>query len=77
MFDISTFQRLSASLFIGARARVRDAREANTQWVKNKPSHSRLSGWFSKTTTDKLQEVFETLLKTDQDKKRKDKLRVD
>ena len=36
-----------------------------------------LSGWFSKTTTDKLQEVFETLLSTDQDKKRKDKLRVD
>jgi hypothetical protein len=35
-----------------------------------------LGGWFSKTTTDKLQEVFETLFKTDQDKKRKDKLDV-
>lgn len=33
-----------------------------------------LGGWFSKTTTDKLQEVFEILLKTDQDRKRKDKL---
>jgi hypothetical protein len=33
-----------------------------------------LSGWFSKTTTDKLQEVFETLFKTDQDKQRQDKL---
>ena len=33
-----------------------------------------LGGWFSKTTTDKLQEVFETLFKTDEDKKRKDKL---
>ena len=39
MFDIPTFQRLSASLFIGARA-DEDAVEANTQWVKNKPSHS-------------------------------------
>lgn len=34
-----------------------------------------LAGWFSKTTADKLQEVFETLFKTDGDKKRKDKLR--
>lgn len=34
-----------------------------------------LGGWFSKTTTDKLQEVFETLFKTDEDKKRKDKLK--
>ena len=34
-----------------------------------------LGGWFSKTTTDKLQEVFETLFKTDQDSKRKDKLK--
>ena len=33
-----------------------------------------LGGWFSKITTDKLQEVFETLFKTDEDKKRKDKL---
>jgi len=33
-----------------------------------------LGGWFSKTTTDKLQEVFETLFKTDEDAKRKDKL---
>ena len=33
-----------------------------------------LGGWFSKTTTDKLQEVFETLFKTDADKQRKDKL---
>ena len=33
-----------------------------------------LGGWFSKTTTDKLQEVFATLFKTDEDKKRKDKL---
>lgn len=33
-----------------------------------------LGGWFSKTTTDKLQEVFETLFKTDEDDKRKDKL---
>ncbi len=33
-----------------------------------------LGGWFSKTTTDKLQEVFETLFKTDADKDRKDKL---
>jgi len=33
-----------------------------------------LGGWFSKTTTDKLQEVFETLFKTDEDKHRKDKL---
>lgn len=33
-----------------------------------------LAGWFSKTTTDKLQEVFETLFKTDEDRKRKDKL---
>ena len=34
-----------------------------------------LGGWFSKITTDKLQEVFETFFKTDQDKQRKDKLR--
>jgi hypothetical protein len=33
-----------------------------------------LGGWFSKTTADKLQEVFETLFKTDEDKNRKDKL---
>jgi hypothetical protein len=33
-----------------------------------------LGGWFSKTTTDKLQEVFETLFKTEEDSKRKDKL---
>ena len=33
-----------------------------------------LGGWFSKTATDKLKEVFDTLLKTDEDKKRKDKL---
>lgn len=33
-----------------------------------------LGGWFSKTTTDKLQEVFETLFKTDEDRHRKDKL---
>ncbi len=33
-----------------------------------------LGGWFSKTATDKLQEVFETLFKTDQDKQRYDKL---
>lgn len=36
-----------------------------------------LGGWFSKTTTDKLQEVFATLFKTDEDKKRKDKLTPD
>jgi hypothetical protein len=36
-----------------------------------------LGGWFSKTTTDKLQEVFETLFKTDADKERKDKLKAD
>ena len=34
-----------------------------------------LGGWFSKIATDKLQEVFETFFKTDQDKQRKDKLR--
>jgi hypothetical protein len=34
-----------------------------------------LGGWFSKTTTDKLQEVFETLFKTDADKERTDKLK--
>lgn len=33
-----------------------------------------LGGWFSKTTTDKLQEVFETLFKTSADEKRKDSL---
>jgi hypothetical protein len=33
-----------------------------------------LGGWFSKTTTDKLQEVFETLFKTEEDRHRKDKL---
>lgn len=33
-----------------------------------------LGGWFSKTTTDKLQEVFATLFKTDQDEQRLDKL---
>lgn len=33
-----------------------------------------LGGWFSKTTTDKLQEVFETVFKTNEDRKRKDKL---
>ena len=33
-----------------------------------------LGGWFSKTTTDKMQEVFETLFKTDGDRQRKDKL---
>jgi len=33
-----------------------------------------LGGWFSKTTTDKLQEVYGTLFKTDADKERKDKL---
>lgn len=36
-----------------------------------------LGGWFSKTTTDKLQEVFETLFKTDADKQRKDKLKTE
>lgn len=35
-----------------------------------------LGGWFSKTTTDKLQEVFETLFKSDQDKHRKNKLQA-
>lgn len=34
-----------------------------------------LGGWFSKTTTDKLQEVFSTLFKTDADKERTDKLK--
>jgi hypothetical protein len=33
-----------------------------------------LGGWFSKTTTDKLQEVFETLFSTDADHQRVDKL---
>jgi hypothetical protein len=33
-----------------------------------------LAGWFSETTTDKLQEVFGTLFKTDEDRIRKDKL---
>lgn len=33
-----------------------------------------LAGWFSKTTTDKMQEVFETLFKTDRDEERRDKL---
>lgn len=33
-----------------------------------------LGGWFSKTATDKLQEIFETVFKTDEDSKRKDKL---
>lgn len=33
-----------------------------------------LGGWFSKTTTDKLQEVFETLFKTEEDRNRKDPL---
>src|SRR5262245_18366787 len=33
-----------------------------------------LGGWFSKTTTDKLQEVFTTLFKTDADRERADKL---
>ena len=33
-----------------------------------------LGGWFSKTTTDKLQEVFATLFKTDQDEQRLNKL---
>ena len=33
-----------------------------------------LGGWFSKTATDKLQEVFSTLFKTDADKERKNKL---
>ncbi len=36
-----------------------------------------LGGWFSKTTTDKLQEVYNTLFKTDEDKSRKDKLYSD
>lgn len=35
-----------------------------------------LGGWFSKTTGDKLQEVFETLFKTESDRKRKDKLQA-
>jgi hypothetical protein len=34
-----------------------------------------LGGWFSKITTDKLQEVFETLFKTNLDEQRKNKLR--
>lgn len=33
-----------------------------------------LGGWFSKTTTDKLQEVFETLFTSNQDQQRRDKL---
>jgi len=33
-----------------------------------------LGGWFSKTTTDKLQEVFSTLFTSEQDKQRKNKL---
>jgi hypothetical protein len=33
-----------------------------------------LGGWFSKVTTDKLEEVFATLFVTDGDKKRNDKL---
>jgi len=33
-----------------------------------------LGGWFSKTTADKLEEVFETLFKTDADEQRADKL---
>jgi len=36
-----------------------------------------LGGWFSKTTTDKLQEVFTTLFRTNEDDKRKDKLTAD
>ncbi len=36
-----------------------------------------LGGWFSKTTTDKLQEVFNTLFKTDADRERNDKLQVE
>ena len=35
-----------------------------------------LGGWFSKTTTDKLQEVFGTLFQTNQDELRKNKLRA-
>ncbi len=34
-----------------------------------------LGGWFSKTATDKLQEVFETLFKTDADAQRTGKLK--
>jgi len=34
-----------------------------------------LGGWFSKTTTDKLQEVFETLFKSNADEQRIDKLK--
>ena len=33
-----------------------------------------LGGWFSKTTSDKLQEVYESLFHTNEDAKRKDKL---
>lgn len=36
-----------------------------------------LGGWFSKTATDKLQEVFETLFRTNADEDRKDKLTED
>ncbi len=36
-----------------------------------------LGGWFSKTTSDKLQEVFETMFKTDLDATRKNKLMED
>jgi len=34
-----------------------------------------LGGWFSKTATDKLREVFETLFDTDADETREDKLK--
>ena len=36
---------------------------------------SLLGGWFSKTTTDKLQEVFEVLFKTNADSQRVNKLK--
>lgn len=36
-----------------------------------------LGGWFSKTTTDKLQEVYQTLFQTKQDEQRQDKLGIE
>jgi hypothetical protein len=63
---------LGLSLFFAVRAGFVTGQDAVNPYAV--VALGLLGGWFSKTTSDKLQEVFETLFKTNADRERADKL---
>ena len=68
---------LALAMAFAAQAGLVGAASAGNANVNGIVALGLLGGWFSKTTTDKLQEVFSTLFKTDADKERTDKLKAD